>query len=232
MSKKNAALSILCAFCLWHCSDADTLADEPPGEIVIEGVASWENGIGDLLKLKCGYCHASPIPPIAPDNIVTDLDLNFYETRVENGQVIRGADAIGRWIFERILDGPVEIFADTAFPRQMPLDYGTRVTEREKAILEKWSDEGLPRDSSRPPPPGDPNRGGPLYFGGGCASCHDLGGGVRISDGLYLGPAFRRAAVTPAKIKSMWLQKTSPEPISDQQALDIQGYIFQLLDEE
>ncbi len=230
MRKRVAVFSVLCGLSLWQCSDADTLADEAPREVIIQGVATWENGVGELLKLKCGYCHAYPLPPIAPNNIVPNLDLNVYETRVEDGQVIRGADAIGRWIFEGILDGPVDIFADTAFPRQMPLDYGTQVTDREKAILEKWSDEGSPRDGSTPPPPGDPNAGGPLYFGGGCASCHDLGGGVRIGDGLYQGPPFRAAAVTPAKIKSMWLHKTSPDPISDQEALDIQAYILQLLE--
>ena len=37
---------------LMSCSEADTMGDEPPDEIVIEGTPTWENGIGELVELN------------------------------------------------------------------------------------------------------------------------------------------------------------------------------------
>ena len=113
---------------LLHCSDADTLGDEPPVEVVISGSLTYDNGVDELLRVKCGYCHAYPKPELAPDNIIEDLDLTVYASRLENDRAIRGADSIGTWIHEGILEGPVTNFDATSNPRQMPLNYGTPLT--------------------------------------------------------------------------------------------------------
>ena len=63
---------------LYSCSDADSLGDEPPREVTITS-ATYNGGIGELLALKCGYCHAWPRPDTAPDNVVEDMDLTDIE---------------------------------------------------------------------------------------------------------------------------------------------------------
>ncbi len=226
---KAGLIALLALTILLNCSDADTLGDEPPVEVVISGQPTWENGIGELVRLKCGYCHGYPIPDIAPNDIITDLDLNVYETRVENGMVIRGADAVGSWIREGILDRDVGVFFDEARTdpvRQMPLDYGTPVTEREKAFLEMWSAEGSSKDGTPDPEQEDFGRGNLLY--GNCAYCHGQGEGVPAGDEQFLGPSIRRSAVTVAKVKSMWLDKVRPEdltPLADEDAAILATFI-------
>ncbi|CAM2067167.1 Cytochrome c domain-containing protein [Sulfidibacter corallicola] len=217
--------ALIVALATVACSEADTLGEDPPVEIVIQGEPTWENGIGELVTLKCGYCHAYPKPEVAPNDIVTDLDLTVYDTAIVDGTVIRGADAIGRWIYEGILDQPVTFFDDTSMPRQMPLDYGTQVTEREKAYLEAWSDAGAPRNDQPDPDDGDPENGGQLYVRG-CDACHLFGEGFEI-DGLVIGPAMRRDAISTAKIKSMWLERIDPTtPLTDGQAADIRAFLL------
>ena len=225
---KTVILAALGLLVFYGCSDADTLGDEPPVEVVIQGLPTWENGMGELIALKCGYCHADPKPPIAPNNIVTDLDLNVYETTVKNGRVVRGADSLGRWIFEGILDHPVTIFLNTSSPRKMPLDYGTPVTDREKTFFEVWSNEGLPRNGNPDPNSGDPGAGSGLYFGN-CVVCHDIGNGVRVENDIFVGPPIRPQAVTVAKVKSMWLHKIDSTPLSDEDAADIKAFLLTLV---
>ncbi|CAM2007259.1 cytochrome c [Acanthopleuribacter pedis] len=226
-NKQVAVCLLLLLTGLTACSDADTLGDEPPREVVINGAPTWENGIGELVQLKCGYCHAVPRPPIAPENIVTDLDLNTYDTRIVDGQVIRGADSIGRWIYDGILDQAVPYYDDTSQPRQMPLDYGTPLTEAEKGLLLTWSEAGAPRNAAGEPPPGDKSVGLGLYFQG-CDGCHNIGDGLALDENTVFGPALRPAAVTQAKIKSMWLERINPsEPLSDDQAAALQAYILE-----
>ena len=226
------------------CSNADTLGDQPPVEVVVTGSPTYAGGIGELLTLKCGYCHAYPLPDLAPDNIVTDLDLTVYETRVVDGHVVRGADAIGRFLQDGLLDHEVNRYVDArGFPteprnvRQMPLDYGTPVTDAEKDALEEWAELGLPRDDSPVQLAGDANAG--LLRWGDCNYCHGLQGeGLLDGDGpRYRGPELEHEAVTISKIKSMWLwsQAFNPNgvsPMSDQDAADLRAFLFELLGED
>lgn len=213
---------------LTRCSEADTLADEPPQEVVIQGEPTWENGMGELISLKCGYCHAHPKPDIAPDNIVRDMDLNVYETRIVDGDVIRGADAIGRWIYDGILDNEVALYDPQNPVRSMPLDYGTPVTEREKAYFEQWSNNGSKRNQNPEPTQGDSEEGADIWFDE-CVECHDIGGGVTI-DGVVIGPPIRPETLTVAKIKSMWLHKAEEDdPLTDEEAAAVRAFILPLL---
>lgn len=218
---------------LMDCSEADTLADEPPVEVVIEGMPSWQNGVGALVQLKCGYCHAVPRPDIAPNNTPLDLDLNHYATRLVEGQVVRGGDSLGRWLFDGILDQAVTVYDDTSMPRQMPLNYGTPLTNREKTAMLLWSNLGAAHGDEGPPAAGDFEQGARLYFESGCVDCHDnRGGGAALNEDLYLGPPIRRQAVTLAKIKSMWLHRIAPDPLSDQDAAHIRTYLLDVLPQE
>lgn len=216
---------------LFSCSDADSLGDVEPVSFTISGAPTWQNGIGDLTAAKCGYCHAVPRPEIAPRDTPEDLDLNFYTTQVIDGQVVRGGDSIGRWLFDGILDHPVTRYADTTKPRQMPLDYGTPVTDQEKTYFLAWSNAGSPQGNETEPPAGDFNRGAELYFTA-CTSCHDIGNGVPLPNGEFLGPDIRPAALTVAKVKSMWLDKWSPEPLSDEDAAAIRSFTLSLIPTE
>lgn len=214
---------------LMQCSDADTLGDEPPIEVSIQGSLIYTNGIDELLQKKCAWCHAFPLPPLAPDNIVDNLDLTRYETRLEGEKVIRGADAIGSWIHQGILSGPVAIFDATSNPRQMPLDYATPLTSTEITALRDWSELGSPKDE-HPDPAGDAGRGQPFYSGL-CATCHGSdGSGVSFNE-IWIGPPLRPTAVTVAKIKSMWLDKIYSENfqllLEDADAEGIRAYILE-----
>jgi len=225
------------------CSDADTLGEEAPREVVITGTPTFTNGIGELMALKCGYCHAVPAPAIAPDDVPGDLDLTRYATDVIDGQLIRGADSVGRWLADGLLDHEVAIYVDfIAFPqevlnaRRMPLDYGTQLTDAERGHLLAWSANGSPRDES-PEPEGDAGAGETTYRIN-CAGCHGGSGeGVNaFVDGsfdpdLWYGPPIRRNAATTAKIKSMFLHKSVPlnglqlEPMADSDAADIRAFL-------
>lgn len=209
-----------------NCSEADSLADEPPIEFQITNPPTYTSGIGQLISEKCGSCHVEPPSPITPNNIAKGLDLNQYETIVREGEVIRGADAIGRWIYDGILDHPVTLYEDTSMPRAMPLDYATPLTQSEKDSLLAWANTGSPFDSQGSALEGNSNNGIGPYFDL-CVDCHDIGNGVSVGDGLWAGPAIRRSSVTVAKVKSMWLDKQDDaEPLDDQMAADIAAYIL------
>lgn len=221
------------------CSNADTLGDEPPVEVTITGEPTYANGVGELLDLKCGYCHAIPLPPTAPNNIVQDLDLTTYATRIQGNQVIRGADAIGRFIKDGLFEHDVNLYTDSRVSpvdpidvRRMPLDYGTQLTTGEKNALKHWAEAGLPENSNVPNPSGDASAGAEDW--GYCNYCHGLDAdGLEHSSGRWLGPKLDEEAVTIAKIRSMWLwsQATFPElpqPISDQRAANLRSYIFSI----
>lgn len=233
----KAWIALPAVILLWGCSDADTLGEEPPREIVIQGAPTWTNQIAALAELKCAYCHAYPLPPLAPNDAPQDLDLTRFETYIAaDGRVIRGADAVGSWIVQGLLEQPVAVFADFSNPsqtleaRQMPLDYGTQLTAQEIINLELWSEEGSPRDEA-PEPAGDAVAGRPLYFN--CDFCHGFdGSGLSTQDGRFFGPPLRPKSVTISKIKSMWLHRSqAPEPLSDESAANLRAYILQLVGE-
>lgn len=230
---------ILILLCLcFACSDADSLGDEPPVEVPVPAGSTFNANVGALLDLKCGYCHAYPKPDTAPNNIVTDLDLTVYATRVQDGKVIRGADSIGAWLREGILDHDLEVFADgRVFPalpinaRAMPLDYGTPVTSEEKAGLLAWVEAGLPENDQADPAGGNIEAGSQLW--GFCSGCHGANGEGFSFEGRIWGPALTEEKVTIAKIKSMylWSQETAGNttPMSDEDAQNLRAFLHDLL---
>ena len=132
MFKILGFLLICCSFLLLVCSEADTLGDEPPTEIVIEGTPTWRNGIGELVELKCASCHQVPASSYTPADTPMYFDLRYYE---DQGISVSGAKTIlTNWI--KILR------SDFAGKRKMPLDYATPLTIQEIESLEKWVKQG------------------------------------------------------------------------------------------
>jgi len=134
MFKILGFLLICCSFLLLACSEVDTLGDEPPTEIVIEGTPTWRNGIGELVELKCASCHQVPASSYTPEGTPATLDLRHYDTAGGVG----GGDSLGGWIKIGILDKQLGGI------RKMPLEYATPLTDREITYLKDWANSGSP----------------------------------------------------------------------------------------
>lgn len=134
---RGLVLLIVLALFLNSCSEADTLGNEDPDEVVITGIPTWNDGIGQLVRLKCANCHSVPANDFTPNDTPNDLNLNVYATV----GTTRGASSIGSWINSGILDKNVVSGSSTI--RQMPLDYSLQLTDREKDSLRDWVSNGL-----------------------------------------------------------------------------------------
>ena len=134
MFKILGFLLICCSFILFACSEADTLGDEPPTEIVIEGTPTWRNGIGELVELKCASCHQVPASSYTPEGTPATLDLRHYGTAGS----VRGGDSLEVWINAGILEQKLGGI------RKMPLEYATPLTDREITYLKDWASSGSP----------------------------------------------------------------------------------------
>ena len=134
MFKILGFLLIGCSFLLLACSEADTLGDEPPTEIVIEGTPTWRNGIGELVELKCASCHQVPASSYTPEGTPATLDLRHYGTAGS----VRGGDSLEVWINAGILEQKLGGI------RKMPLEYATPLTDREITYLKDWASSGSP----------------------------------------------------------------------------------------
>jgi mono/diheme cytochrome c family protein len=233
--RPTAAALLLALLCVASaaCSESDTLGGERPPEVLLPAAPTYEDGVKALLDLKCAYCHVAGSGRLEPDDAPDDLDLETYETTLlADGTVMRGADSIGRWIFDGMLRHDIDDYEGGTI-RQMPLDYGTQLTDDEIAGLARWSARGAPRDGSPPPVGGDPVRGEALYQDPGpapafesCVGCHALGGGV-----TGRGPDVRRAAVTVPKLREMWLTKLGfTTALGTADALDLRAYMLDLPD--
>ncbi len=128
-------LALFLAVGVSGCLDADTRGGEAPDEVVIGVPPTWDNGIGELMALKCGVCHQVPPDRFSPSGIPSDLDLNF-QTSPAFG--IRGAVDVLTFIDAGILEGTA------GGVRQMPLEYATPLTGQEILALETWSLSGGP----------------------------------------------------------------------------------------
>ncbi len=118
------------------CSEATTLGDDEPDDVTLSATPTWEDGVGRLVRLKCGVCHTVPHSDLTPNDAPNDLDLNDYASD-EN---IRRADVLGSWLLSGILT------QDVAGVRRMPLDYATPLTQTEIEALQNWATLGLPEN--------------------------------------------------------------------------------------
>lgn len=113
---------------LGGCLQADTLGDEPPTVVQVGSPPRWDNGIGELMRLKCGVCHAVPRPATSPVETPQDFDLNYHINAPS------GADG-AQSIVSDIVDG---ILRSSAGDERMPLNYATPLVESEILALEAW----------------------------------------------------------------------------------------------
>ena len=120
-----AASAVLSGGCL----EADTLGGAPPDEVIVGDPPSWDNGIGQLMLLKCGVCHQVPRPAVSPNNVPDFFDLT---RQFSNSAGVEGAVSIIPSIQAGVLRGELE------FVPQMPLEQATPLTENERLALENW----------------------------------------------------------------------------------------------
>ncbi|MCH8074738.1 MAG: DUF2851 family protein, partial [SAR324 cluster bacterium] len=101
------------------CSDADSLGDEAATEVQVGTPPLWSNGIGELMRLKCGICHQVPAGEVSPDGTPQTFDLNYYNAAAHPDGVPGANDPILvlGWINSGILRGPVGSI------RKMPLEW-------------------------------------------------------------------------------------------------------------
>ena len=118
-----AGLIILGALALAGCLEADTRGGEEPDEVVIQGTPTWDNGIGELLQLKCGVCHSVPPNKISPEGIPQTFDLNVQTTRSDG---VLGAQDILTSIQFVVAEGI------------MPKEQATPLTDGEKSAIQAW----------------------------------------------------------------------------------------------
>ena len=118
------------------CSDADSLGDEAVTEVQVGSPPLWTNGVGELMRLKCGICHQVPAGPVSPDGIPQTFDLNYHIVNPDGVPGAQDALVLGGIDTDKILRGPV------GSVRKMPLDYATPLTEQEKTALEVWAAGG------------------------------------------------------------------------------------------
>lgn len=135
---KHPLLSLGVALLLgsqFGCSNADTLGGEAPDETIISGTPTWNNGVGEIMRNKCGTCHVVPATSYTPANAPDTLDLNRY-----NGDnvTVFGANVIQAWITSGLLEGNIGTV------RKMPLDYATPLTSTEIGYLKTWASAGVP----------------------------------------------------------------------------------------
>lgn len=122
-------LAGLSAGLLGGCLEADSLGDEPPDEVTVGDPPTWENGVGELMRLKCGVCHQVPRAAVSPDNVPQYFDLN---QQFPPSSGVLGAVSIIPFIQAGILR------MDLEFVPRMPLEQATPLTEAEKQALEAW----------------------------------------------------------------------------------------------
>lgn len=118
-----ALLLTLALAALGGCLQADTLGDESPDEVVISGTPTWNNGMANLLQLKCGVCHAVPRPDHAPQETPDDFDLNHHTS--PDGEVDGAQESLDD-LKEAVSSG------------FMPPAFATPLTDGERQYFQDW----------------------------------------------------------------------------------------------
>ena len=115
------------------CLDADTLGDEPPTVVEVGTPPLWSNGVGALMRLKCGGCHVVPHSSLSPRNTPDYFDLNHHvisPSGVPGAQTIIGNLITGSSILREKGDAI------------MPPAFATPLVSAEILALEGWADGG------------------------------------------------------------------------------------------
>ncbi len=108
---------------LGGCLEADTLGGESPDEVTVGSPPRWDNGIGELLQLKCAVCHQVPAGKLSPATTPDSFDLRFH-TQPPDG--IPGAAETRIKIQLQVSSG------------LMPKEYATPLTDGEQQAILDW----------------------------------------------------------------------------------------------
>ena len=115
---------------------AESLGDKPPTEVAVGTPPTWDNGIGELMRVKCAVCHQIPLTQVSSTDTPTYFDLRYW---AQSPTGISGALIILPFLDVGILRGNVDDI------RQMPLEFATPLVQREIDALMTWSANGGPR---------------------------------------------------------------------------------------
>ena len=122
-----AALALLPLLALGGCLEADTLGGKPPDEVPVGSPPHWNNGMEELMTLKCGICHQRPRPKWAPTETPDELDFTIQYGSGGGGEdpVDGAADALND-VKEQVQQG------------KMPQDFATPLTDAEYQAILAW----------------------------------------------------------------------------------------------
>lgn len=124
------AALVMAAASLSGCLEANTLGDEPPDEVQVGDPPTWDNGMQELMTLKCGVCHQVPLPKHAPEDTPDEYDFTVLHGGGGGGE--EDEDEI-----EGAADALEEI-QDVVRDGEMPLDFATPLTDDEKDAIFDW----------------------------------------------------------------------------------------------
>jgi mono/diheme cytochrome c family protein len=111
---------------LGGCLQAGTRGGEPPDEVQVGSPPTWDNGMKELMALKCAVCHQVPLPKSAPNETSTDYDLRFqHATKGGEGEAAGAADVLGD-------------LQDAVREGLMPPQFATPLTDAETQSILDW----------------------------------------------------------------------------------------------
>ncbi len=154
-------LAVLLGAALGGCLQANTLGGDAPDAVTIAGTPTWNNGVGQLMALKCAPCHQQPRPATAPRNIPTDIDARMQAA----AGAVRGGEDLAPYIAAGVLRHNV------LYISRMPLPFATPVVESEAQALEAWAAAMQP-----PAVSGTTAADGAVLYAYACQGCHGING--------------------------------------------------------
>ena len=192
------------------CMDATTLGREPADHVIITGTPTWNNGIGQLMKLKCAGCHQVPRLAISPQNVPVDLDLRYENTygAIRAAEDIAAQISLGVLQHDLVYDNGSYTNAELNITiRKMPLQFATQLYADEITALQTWAGNIVIAEQANNSPPlsgANPmtSADGELLYKRHCQSCHGVygaGGVVKWPLSGYTvngGPTFANAILS------------------------------------
>ena len=133
-----APLLALLPLVLSGCLDAESLGDQPPPVVQVGSPPMWNNGVMELMQLKCGVCHRVPRSAISPANVPQTFDLNYQVSSPSGVPGAQDATVLADIVVNTILRTPALGLA------HMPPPFATPLVPAEISALEAWAGAGGP----------------------------------------------------------------------------------------